>query len=55
MLKIELAYYLCSLVERNSENKIINKIAFHPSFNRFYHPYMCVDIVTTIVEYESMS
>ncbi len=40
-----------NLVERVSCNKVANKIAFHTSSKTFYHPYMCVDGVTKIVEH----
>lgn len=54
MYKIEVAYQLFSLVKKDSDNKIGNKIAFHPSSRTFYHPCMCVDGVTKIVEGQSM-
>ncbi len=40
-----------SLVGRDNHNKIINEIAFHVSSKTFYHPYICVDGVTKIVEH----
>ncbi len=41
-----------TLVEKNSYNKVANKIAFRPSFNTSYDPYMCVDGVTKRVEHQ---
>jgi hypothetical protein len=51
MYKIKVAYYLFSLVERDSCNKVTNKNTFHLSSSKFYHPYMCVNGVTKIFEH----
>ncbi len=54
MYKIEVAYQLSNVIEKDSWNKVVNKIAFHLFFKIFYHPYVCVDGVIKIIEHYSM-
>ncbi len=54
MYKIKVAYQLSNVIEKDSRNKVSNKIAFHLFSKTFYHPYVCVDGVTKIVEHYSM-
>ncbi len=50
MYEIKVANQWSNLVEKDSYNRVTNKIAFHPFSKTFDHPYMCVDGVTKIVE-----
>ncbi len=49
MNKVKVAYQLFKLNWKKNCNKVANKTTYHPSFNTFYHPYICVDGVPKIV------
>ncbi len=54
MFKIEVAYQLSNVIEKDSHTKVVNKIAFHLFSKILYHPYVCVDGIIKIIEHYSM-